>query len=369
VAINNTQAGFYVAQGADVIGCASVGNEGEGIYYSSNYYEDREARNNTIMENQRWGIFLDWSCYGVTVHNNNFIDNNIPGGQTQAYDGNWVEYVLWNSTEGGNHWSEWTSPDDDGDGFVDIPYSIYSWDGSQDNMPLVEPVEELSFPGDKTAWERKTFVLEAEHWEYLLLGDITFDTNASWLELAPDLTISGMPDPSHIGKTYYANVTITLMDPNYQKVATRKVKTNSFGTASGEFVIPSGRLLGQWQMRSSLNGSSWVRVEEYKRPTFEAKLLDPKDPLRLNKKATLKGEARYYFGLPVTTGKVRWRSSGLDLLLSPTYARPSFDVVEIKNAGTRHDLFNHGSCGEHDLPLASVGRMARGTGDICPAVG
>jgi hypothetical protein len=49
-----------------------------------------------------------------------------------------------------------------------------------------------------------------------------------------------------------------------------------------------------------------VRVEEYKRPTFETKMLDPKEPLRLNQKANLKGEAKYYFGLPVTSGKVKW---------------------------------------------------------------
>src|SRR4029079_10225047 len=50
-----------------------------------------------------------------------------------------------------------------------------------------------------------------------------------------------------------------------------------------------------------------VRVEEYKRPTFEVTLLDPEQEMRLNHKATLRGDVRYYFGLPVTTGKVAWR--------------------------------------------------------------
>ena len=56
-----------------------------------------------------------------------------------------------------------------------------------------------------------------------------------------------------------------------------------------------------------MGGQTWIRVEEYKRPTFDAKLLDPQNPLRLNQPASVKGEARYYFGLPVTSGKVRWR--------------------------------------------------------------
>ena len=51
-----------------------------------------------------------------------------------------------------------------------------------------------------------------------------------------------------------------------------------------------------------LGGQTAVRVEEYKRPTFEVTLRDPAEPLRLNRPATLTGEARYYFGLPVAAG-------------------------------------------------------------------
>ena len=51
-------------------------------------------------------------------------------------------------------------------------------------------------------------------------------------------------------------------------------------------------------------------MEEYKRPTFEVSFKDDgAAALRLNSPATLKGEARYYFGLPVTSGQVKWRVS------------------------------------------------------------
>lgn len=100
---------------------------------------------------------------------------------------------------------------------------------------------------------------------------------------------------------------ISLIDPNSQTVETKTVKTNPFGTASGEFVIPAGRLLGSWRIASSDEGSSIIHVEEYKRPTFEVKFLEANSALRLNKAATLEGEARYYFGLPVTDGNVTWR--------------------------------------------------------------
>ncbi len=102
-------------------------------------------------------------------------------------------------------------------------------------------------------------------------------------------------------------VTVSLVDPNNETVETRSLTTNAFGSASGEFAVPSGRLLGRWTVRSSLAGAATIRVEEYKRPTFEARLLEPESALRLNREATLRGEARYYFGLPVAGGEVRWR--------------------------------------------------------------
>ena len=104
-----------------------------------------------------------------------------------------------------------------------------------------------------------------------------------------------------------ASIEVSLVDANYEDVATVTVTTNGFGSASGSFEIPSGRLLGQWQLRTSDGGLSRLRVEEYKRPTFEVEIADPEHPLRLNREAVLSGSVRYYFGLPVVTGSVSWR--------------------------------------------------------------
>ncbi len=102
-------------------------------------------------------------------------------------------------------------------------------------------------------------------------------------------------------------VTLSLVDPNGEVVATQSATTNAFGSAAGEFTVPTGRLLGTWTVASSRQGTSSIRVEEYKRPTFEVSLKDPEGALRLNRPASLTGEARYYFGLPVVAGKVRWK--------------------------------------------------------------
>ncbi|HZI10024.1 MAG TPA: MG2 domain-containing protein, partial [Myxococcus sp.] len=101
---------------------------------------------------------------------------------------------------------------------------------------------------------------------------------------------------------------VVLRDPNHQQVERREVRTNAFGSAAGEFTIPTGRVLGAWAVEVLGEGGAPIRVEEYKRPTFEVTLKDPDAPLRLNRPATFKGEARYYFGLPVASGTVRWRA-------------------------------------------------------------
>jgi len=121
------------------------------------------------------------------------------------------------------------------------------------------------------------------------------------------IAYGGSASRTDLKTTPSARVTLSLMDANYQKVASKTLTTNSYGSAAGEFDIPGGRLLGRWQIQASPEGNATVRVEEYKRPTFEVKFKDPKNPLRLNRPASLSGDARYYFGLPVTNARVRWR--------------------------------------------------------------
>lgn len=83
--------------------------------------------NNIIINNLR-GIWVDNSSNNQ-IYNNNFIENT-----TQAHVTGSSPYNLFSlqQPKGGNYWSTWTSPDDDGDGFVDQPYSF---DGGQDYLP------------------------------------------------------------------------------------------------------------------------------------------------------------------------------------------------------------------------------------------
>ncbi|MBF5041263.1 hypothetical protein FGE12_02615 [Aggregicoccus sp. 17bor-14] len=124
----------------------------------------------------------------------------------------------------------------------------------------------------------------------------------------------GRGDQARYRTVAQRTLTVSLMDPNNQTVETRTVTTNAFGSAAGEFTVPTGRLLGAWRVQTSVGGAAPVRVEEYKRPTFEVTLAAPTEPLRLNRIAHFRGEARYYFGLPVASGAVRWRVTRVPVL-------------------------------------------------------
>jgi len=104
-----------------------------------------------------------------------------------------------------------------------------------------------------------------------------------------------------------SRVSVELYDANGEQVEKREMTTNGFGSAAGEWVIPSGRALGMWTVRTSPGHAvSAFAVEEYKRPTFEATWTDPAVPWRLNRQAALKLRASYLFGQPVSSGAVQW---------------------------------------------------------------
>ena len=121
------------------------------------------------------------------------------------------------------------------------------------------------------------------------------------------LAFRGRADQGQLELMPRSAVTVALVDPNGERVAEAQGTTNGFGSFSGSFLVPAGRLLGNWNLQVTPSGSASIGVEEYKRPTFEVTLERPSDEPRLNRPAKLTGEARYYFGLPVASGRVAWR--------------------------------------------------------------
>lgn len=99
---------------------------------------------------------------------------------------------------------------------------------------------------------------------------------------------------------------VELRDTNYADIGRITVVTNEWGSASGEFEIPEGKMLGAWTIVVDRRASTSIRVEEYRIPSFTVDVDNP-EGLRLNKQADLSGNANYFFGLPVSGGRISWK--------------------------------------------------------------
>jgi parallel beta-helix repeat protein len=96
---------------------------------------------NDITDNDGYGI-THMVCEGGggdnVFHHNNFYENNQ--GDIQGCNlGLGTDCWYSDSDEEGNHWSDYTGPDNNGDGIGDIPYEI-DGDQCQDIYPLMEPL-------------------------------------------------------------------------------------------------------------------------------------------------------------------------------------------------------------------------------------
>lgn len=98
------------------------------------------------------------------------------------------------------------------------------------------------------------------------------------------------------------NVTyqLRLLDTNWKELAQKEVRTNDFGSFATEFVLPSVCLNGSFRIEvKGGEGSRFVQVEEYKRPTFEITFQPLAEAYRLGDKVLLKGNVKAFNGSTV----------------------------------------------------------------------
>lgn len=97
-----------------------------------------------------------------------------------------------------------------------------------------------------------------------------------------------------------------LRDANQQEVSRQTLKTNEFGSASGEFVLPQGLLAGYFTITTN-NGNAGFRVEEYKRPTFEVTFDKIVKTYKFGEEITLTGKAENFSGVKLQNAGVDYR--------------------------------------------------------------
>ena len=102
--------------------------------------------NNVFEENKGYALNFSVHCSNNKIHYNDFIRNNWGG--VQAFD-NGTDNV-WNNTDKGNHWSDWTTPDRNNNGIVDYPYPIDGEAQAYDHLPITTPGQATGGSGGLT---------------------------------------------------------------------------------------------------------------------------------------------------------------------------------------------------------------------------
>lgn len=107
-------------------------------------------------------------------------------------------------------------------------------------------------------------------------------------------------------------VTATLYDVNDDEIGELELKTNEFGSVSGEFILPSSGLNGEYYIEfeneeADFDIEHYFSVEEYKRPKFETKFNPVTETYKVNDSITVKGTALAYAGSNITDAKVVYR--------------------------------------------------------------
>ena len=101
-------------------------------------------------------------------------------------------------------------------------------------------------------------------------------------------------------------VSIVLRDANYKEVQRVTTVTDQYGTCSADLTLPSTGLTGQFSV--VVNGQTLnIRVEEYKRPTFDVKFDEMKEHYEAGDTVTVKATARTYAGVPVQGATVKYK--------------------------------------------------------------
>ena len=88
---------------------------------------------------------------------------------------------------------------------------------------------------------------------------------------------------------------VLLKDSNWQEVATQTFTTNEYGSFDGSFVIPNNISNGYFSIKNE-SGNINIKVEEYKRPTFEIIFNNPDKSFKLNEEIDLSGTIKAYAG-------------------------------------------------------------------------
>ncbi|MBN1390747.1 MAG: right-handed parallel beta-helix repeat-containing protein [Candidatus Thermoplasmatota archaeon] len=189
-------------------------------------------RYNEFIDNDEYAVYFGSTGYTIRYNEiafNNFIDNG--GVDSQAYDNYGTND--WNSSGGGNYWSDHTNYDVNNDHFADQSYQIDGEGGDRDYKPfagrLVFPnPPEITTSDITTAYTNQNYSVRYNVFDWDTEASKlkwTLNTNASWLTFTGSWLLYGVPNVST--SSYWVNLSVTDGDNMDFTNFTLKVNNNN----------------------------------------------------------------------------------------------------------------------------------------------
>ncbi|MGZ3830284.1 MAG: alpha-2-macroglobulin family protein, partial [Mucilaginibacter sp.] len=118
---------------------------------------------------------------------------------------------------------------------------------------------------------------------------------------------------------------IKLKDGNNKELSSLQLRTNEFGSVAGSFIIPQKILNGNISL-STPNGAVYIRVEEYKRPTFAITFLPIKESYKPGDSVAVKGNVKAFSGYGLTNARVAYHITRTVTRMRPYYFDQAAEV-------------------------------------------
>ncbi len=195
------------------------------------FSKSARIEHNFFILNKEHAIYLESSSDNNTITLNGFRSNNFirrPGPYSQVLDDGT------NNTITKNYWDDWTTPDNNDDGYVDHPYLVNGTAGNQDPLPLTSlptflPLHYIAGPsllypdgGEVLSGIVNVTWLEAsDSFSHALTYSVFYspDNGTTWIQL-----VTGLTD------TFYLWNTSTVVDGSLYLV--KVIADDEFGFIS-----------------------------------------------------------------------------------------------------------------------------------------
>ena len=99
---------------------------------------------------------------------------------------------------------------------------------------------------------------------------------------------------------------VSFRDANFQILERVTKTTNEYGSFSGSFVLPTTGLTGHFSIDCK-HGVKYISVEEYKRPTFEVTMEQPKEQFKIDQEVEVTGNVKAYAGYALEGATVKYK--------------------------------------------------------------